>query len=92
MCSITSPLPSLSLELILRRSLGDIEKQSQGLLTKGKVARILDKTQDSGTVVKLIEQLRQAILVYQVCHSPAFCIEIAGLSLRFGDSYRNNGL
>ena len=50
----------------LRRSLEDIEKHSQALLGKGKAARILDKTQDSGKVVKLIEQLRQAILVYQV--------------------------
>ena len=50
----------------LRRSLEDIEKHSQALLAKGKAARILDKTQDSGKVVKLIEQLRQAILVYQV--------------------------
>lgn len=33
---------------------------------KGKVARILDKARDAGEVVKLIERLRQAILVYQV--------------------------
>ena len=57
---------SFRFTLALYSSLGDIEKQSQALLGKGKIARILDKTQDSGTVVKLIEQLRQAILVYQV--------------------------
>ena len=37
------------------------------LLGKGKGARILDKKQDSGMVVKLVEELRQAILIYQVC-------------------------
>ena len=57
---------SWKLELIVRRSLEDIEKRSQGLLGKGKTARFLDKTQDSSTVVKLIEELRQAILIYQV--------------------------
>ena len=31
-----------------------------------KAARFLDKTQDSGTIVKFVEELRQAILVYQV--------------------------
>jgi hypothetical protein len=46
--------------------LEDIEKRSQALLGKGKVARFLDKTQDSSAVVKLIEELRQAILIYQV--------------------------
>ena len=36
------------------------------LLDKGKGARILDKKKDSGTVVKLVEELRQAVLIYQV--------------------------
>lgn len=36
------------------------------LLGKGKAARILDKKRDSGMVVKLIEELRQAILIHQV--------------------------
>ena len=45
-------------ELIVSRSLDDIEKQSQALLEKGKMAQ---------AVVKLIEQLRQTILNYQVC-------------------------
>ena len=48
------------------RSLKDIEGRSQALLGKGKAARILDKTQDSQAVVKLVEDLRQAILIYQV--------------------------
>jgi len=48
------------------RSLKGIEKRSLDLLAKGKVTRLLDKTQDSGEVVKLVEELRRAILVYQV--------------------------
>ena len=36
------------------------------LLDKGKMAKILDKKQDSGMIVKLVEELRQAILIYQV--------------------------
>ena len=45
----------------------DIERRSLALLGKGKAARILDKKQDSGMVVRLVEELRQAILIYQVC-------------------------
>ena len=33
---------------------------------KGRVARVLDKAQDSGEVITLVERLRQAILIYQV--------------------------
>ena len=36
------------------------------LLEKGKGVRILDKKKDSGTVVKLVEELQQTILLYQV--------------------------
>jgi hypothetical protein len=53
-------------KLIACRSFDDIKKQSQALLGKGKVAQILDKAQDSQAVVRLIEQLRQAVLIYQV--------------------------
>ena len=48
------------------RDLEDIGKRSLALSEKGKVARALDKKRDSGEVIKLIEKLRQAILVYQV--------------------------
>ena len=55
------------LKLILGgRALGNIEKRSRALLEKGKIARVLDKAQDSEEVVKLVEELRRAILVYQV--------------------------
>ena len=36
------------------------------LLDKGKVAKYLDKKRDSGVIIKLVEQLRQAVLMYQV--------------------------
>lgn len=51
---------------ICNRSLEDIGTRSLALSEKGKLARILDKMQDSGEVIKLIEQLRRAILTYQV--------------------------
>jgi len=53
-------------ELTLDRSLEDIGKRSLALSEKGKVARVLDKSQDSQEVIKLVEKLRQAILEYQV--------------------------
>ena len=48
------------------RSLEEIGIRSLALSGKKKLARVLDKTQDSQEVVKLVEKLRQAILVYQV--------------------------
>ena len=60
-------LSSCWLELIVYpRSLEEIEKRSQMLSEKGKVAKFLDKKRDAGVIVRLVEQLRQAILVYQV--------------------------
>jgi hypothetical protein len=35
-------------------------------LDKGKGSKILDKRKDSGIAAKLVEELRQAILLYQV--------------------------
>ena len=58
-------LPSLPKSTVYR-SLETIAKMSQALLDKRKMSRILDKTMDSQTVAKLVEQLRQAILIYQV--------------------------
>lgn len=52
---------------ILRdRSLGDVGARAVTLSDKGKVARILDKAKDSAEVVALVEELRQAIVIYQV--------------------------
>jgi hypothetical protein len=58
--------PPACLIMIFYRSLGEIGTRSLALSGKKKVARVLDKTQDSQEVVKLVEKLRQAILVYQV--------------------------
>ena len=35
-------------------------------MDKGKGAKFLDKKRDSGKVVKLVEELRQSILLHQV--------------------------
>jgi len=43
-----------------------IEKRSQALLEKGKIAGFVDKGKDSGEVIKLVESLRDAITRYQV--------------------------
>jgi len=48
------------------RILAGIERRSLALSEKGTAARVLDKMRDSGEVVKLVEELRRAILVYQV--------------------------
>ena len=61
------PSPFILSEPIPRnRDLEDIGRRSLALSEKGKVARALDKSRDSEEVIKLIEKLRQAILVYQV--------------------------
>ena len=51
---------------LARSSLEEIEKQSEALLNKKMAARFLDKTKDSQEVVNLVEQLRTAIVCYQV--------------------------
>jgi hypothetical protein len=58
-----SPRPE---ESILCRSLEAIAQQSQTILAKGKGTRFLDKAQDAGEAGRLIDQLQQAILIYQV--------------------------
>ncbi|KAF9782707.1 hypothetical protein BJ322DRAFT_1219896 [Thelephora terrestris] len=68
----------------LASSLEDIEKRSLALSGKGKVARVLDKSQDSGEVVRLVEKLRQAILVYQVSQQQSIYNQIAHLTAYFG--------
>ena len=41
-------------------------KRAQALSGKGKLARFLDRIRDSNAIAKLAEELRQAILIYQV--------------------------
>jgi hypothetical protein len=43
-----------------------IEKRTQELQGKGRMDRILDKAQDSQKIAKLVEDLRQALIIYQV--------------------------
>ena len=54
---------------IVGRSLEGIWKRYQVLFGKGKLARFLDRMQDSNAIAKLAEELRQAILIYQVVRS-----------------------
>ncbi|KAF9644340.1 hypothetical protein BDM02DRAFT_991052 [Thelephora ganbajun] len=67
----------------LAKSLEDIGTRSLSLSEKGKVARVLDKAQDSGEVTKLIEKLRQAILVYQVSQQQSIYNQVAQLNSSF---------
>jgi hypothetical protein len=74
--------------ITLYRSLEEIGMRSLALSRKKKLARVLDKTRDSQEVVKLVEKLRQAILVYQVSarvgrQSQSGVIDV-------WDRYRNN--
>lgn len=56
-------------------SLEDIGKRSQALLAKKKRARFLDKAKDSQEVLNLIEQLRTAIVFYQVRGNRILCTD-----------------
>ena len=47
-------------------ALEEIGNRSQALLDKKTTARFLDKAEDSQEVVTLVEQLRTAIVYYQV--------------------------
>jgi hypothetical protein len=58
--------PLFRRRITLYRSLEDIGTRSLALAGKGKLARALDKAQDSQEIIKLVEELRQAILIYQV--------------------------
>jgi hypothetical protein len=52
-----------------RSALEKIEKRSQELLDKGTAARFIDKKADSREVARLVDQLREAIVHYQVSHN-----------------------
>ncbi|KAF9781009.1 hypothetical protein BJ322DRAFT_1082678 [Thelephora terrestris] len=67
----------------LKRSLEDIENTSRTLLEKRKLGRILDKTRDAGTVVTLVEQLRQAILIYRASQQQSMHDQITLLATSF---------
>jgi hypothetical protein len=52
--------------LIVCRSFDAIEKKSQALLEKGRVANISDEDQGFQALIRLVEELQQATLIYQV--------------------------
>lgn len=64
---VSPPVPVQQKLILGDRSLEYVGKRAVALSDKGKVARVLDKTKDSAEVVTLVEKLRQAIVVYQVC-------------------------
>ena len=66
LAQFVSRLLHLTAKLTRCRSLTGIKKSSEELSGKGKMARVLDKAQDSKKATKLVEDLRQAILIYQV--------------------------
>ena len=63
---MNATVPSTTCSNLAFSSLEEVEKRSRGLLEKKKVARFLDKAKDSQEVVNLVEQLRTAIVFYQV--------------------------
>ena len=58
--------PSAARSNLMFSSLEEIEKRSQALLEKRATVGFLDKSKDSQEVVDLVEQLRTAIVYYQV--------------------------
>jgi len=58
------------------RSLEEIGERSEALLEKNKRARFLDKAKDSQEVANLVEQLRTAIVYYQVSGDNAVQIRV----------------
>ena len=57
---------SMACPNIVFSALEEIGRRSQALLEKNLAARFLDKAKDSQEVVSLVEQLRAAIVYYQV--------------------------
>ena len=63
---MNATLRSVTRSNIMFSALEEIGNRSQALLDKKTTARFLDKAEDSQEVVTLIEQLRTAIVYYQV--------------------------
>ena len=59
-------IASLTRSNLVLSMLEEIAKRSQVLSEKKKTSRFLDKAGDSQEVVNLVEQLRSAIMYYQV--------------------------
>ena len=54
---------------LVLRCLVEIETRSQAILEKKTAAGFLDKTKDSQEVISLVDELRNAIVGYQVSES-----------------------
>ena len=65
-------LSSYQSRLTTDRSPGGIKSQSEALSGKWSAARIFDKKQDSGMIVKLVGELRQTITIHQVSHAEEY--------------------
>jgi hypothetical protein len=71
------------------RTFAKIEEISQKLLAKGAIARFVDKGEDSNTVAKLIERLREAILFYQVSEDRTSVPSTIDIGSRYRNSKRS---
>lgn len=60
-----APLPLTRFNIVFS-ALEEIQQRSQALLEKKKAAGFFDKGKDSQEVINLVEELRNAIVYYQV--------------------------
>lgn len=67
----------------LERALKRITQESRAMLEKGQVTRIIDKTQDHRKIAKLVEELRQEILIYQLLQQQSVSRQVAELTSSF---------
>ncbi|KAF9779770.1 hypothetical protein BJ322DRAFT_339349 [Thelephora terrestris] len=72
----------------LIRELNEIGRQSEALAKKGVEARLADHKQDSGKVVKLVERLRQALVMYQFLQQQAMYNQVKNFPSKL---FRNRG-
>ena len=71
------------------RTFEKIEEISQKLLAKGTVARFMDKGEDSNTVARLIERLREAIVCYQASEDRTSVLSAIDIGSRYRNSKRS---
>ena len=71
------------------RTFEKIEEISQKLLDKGTIARFMDKGEDSNTVARLIERLREAIVCYQASEDRMSVLSTVDAGSRYRNSKRS---
>jgi hypothetical protein len=71
------------------RTFEKIEEISQQLLAKGTIARFIDKGEDSNTVARLIERLREAIVCYQASEDHVSVLSTVDAGSRYHNSKRS---